>query len=360
MWVSAIIIILMIVFSLYSMECYYVKKNIKDFNNDKIEKINKYALPLYSESNKYIELQTEKWIKLRSEKKPCYAVLEKDKIVMAKWMKIIGANTPKIHYYAYHDEFNYDDLKRVVQENNGKKMIIKISHLQSNYGVILVPIHPSEKELLAIYNKCLKRFNSSFVCNHDKNDPPTNQEISEGKKSSYYKLYETIKPGIIIQDFFYSYKPDDRPTSNPAPDELKILLFGNKIVGFGNTVLFLNDIYANPEKYRLVFEEAKRISTRLGASFIRVDIFIKYENGLYVPYLNEISLSPNSGLRKAWLQPVDEINKIKKEIENAPHGNYEEIDKLIEECPYREIPISDYLTDAESVKEKYYSSFAFW
>lgn len=353
MWWLVIITLLVIIFSLYAVECHYVKKNVEDFNRDKIEQINKYALPLYGESDKYIELQTKHWIEMRKQNKPCYAVLEKDKIIMAKWMELIGANTPKIHYYAYHDRFEYDDLKRVVDENMGKKLIIKITHLQSNYGVILIPPNPTESELVAIYNKCLKRFSASFVCNHDKSDPPTNREIANGKKESYYKLYETIKPGIIIQDFFYSSKPDRNPKSKPVPMEFKILLFGNKIVGIGNDLILLYDVYSNPERYRLVFEEVKRISTRLGASFIRVDIFVKHEDNPYIPYLNEISLSPNSGLKRAWLQSSEELERIKSEIENAPHGYYGEIDKLIEECPYRDLPISNYLTDAESAREKY-------
>lgn len=352
------IIILAVLFSLYAVECHYVKQNIDTYNRDKIEQINKYALPLFNDSEKYIELQTKEWIRRRNAREPCYAVLEKDKIIMAKWMEIIGANTPKIHYYSYHDRFTFDDLKRVVDEHGrGKKLIIKISHLQSNYGVILIPSHVTDNELVAIYQKCLKRFKASFVCNHDKGDPPTNRQIMNGEKQSYYKLYETIKPGIIIQDFFYSSLEDERSDKDghakPIPRELKILMFGNKIVGIDKNPLALYDVYSDPDRYRLVFDEVKRISTRLGASFIRVDVFIKNEDNPYIPYLNEISLSPACGLRRSWLQSSTELNKIKKQIENAPHGYYGEIDKLIEECPYRDLPISNYLTDAESAKEKY-------
>ena len=79
-----------------------------------------------------------------------------------------------------------------------------------------------------LYEDITNRFKSCFVCNHDRSDPPTNSEIKRGKKKSYYKLYETVEPGIIIQDFFYT-----REGKVEQPKEMKILCLGGNIIKYG-------------------------------------------------------------------------------------------------------------------------------
>jgi hypothetical protein len=187
----------------------------------------------------------------------------------------------------------------------------------------------------------LEKFKTCFVCNHDDSKPPTNAEIKNGKKESYYKLYETIEPGIIIQDFFYSFA-DERETK---PIEFKIMMMGDKIIN-GASVFY-------SEKLKNVYAEARRISALLGSGLVRVDFFVKESDDPFIPYLNEISLSPNGGLGRAKFLTTSTINEFKKEIEEYEEVDMPEIDKLIRDCPKRSIPIEKYLTDAESVKDKF-------
>lgn len=316
------------------------KKLIQDINKQIVkprEHINKYALPVIDDNSKYIELQTKNWIKQR-ENKGCYGLLEKDKIVMTKWMKHYNIKGPEILFYAYHDEFNKKDLFDIVKQKPNNRFIIKISHLQSNYGIIIVPPYNQEKEekyLDKIYDKCLEKFSTCFVCNHDKSDPPTNKEIKEGKKKSYYELYETIKPGIIIQDFFYS-----EPGKVQTPEELKIMVMGNRIIAGPTTKYPL-------ERVKLVYDEAIRISSILGSSLIRVDFFIDRTEKIFKPYLNEISLSPNKAMSRAkYVDPI-KLEEYKKEVVSYKATDMEFIDNLIETTPKRDLPIKKYLTDAD-------------
>ena len=322
-----------------------IYKELRTINkcDDEI-KINKHALPLIKNDSKYIKLQTKEWIKKRKNGEPCYAVIEKDKVVMSKWMEMFDINIPKIHYIGYHDQFKREDLDRIASD---KKMVLKISHLQSSYGIIIIPANPSTMELDKIYEMCQEKFGTSFVCNHDKDDPPTNKEIRSGKKKTYYELYETIKPGVIVQDFFYS------KSEKKVPTEIKILLVGNNILSLGKHISTYYDFIQNPKKYELLIKEARRIRSLLGATFIRVDFFVKDDEEIYTPYLNEISLSPNGGMSTAYFNSTSEIDKFKKEIEGSKIGEYNELDKLIMECPLRDLPIERYMSDAECTKEKY-------
>ncbi len=329
---------------------------------DSNRQINELALPLIKDSNKYIQKQTEEWYQKRANGEPCYAVLEKDKIIMSKWMEMVNVKAPKIHFYAYHDQFDKSDLERVIQEHGKKPLIIKISHLQSSFGIIKVGAKPSPSEVDKIYQQILDKFDTSFVCNHDSNDPPTNEQIREGKKTSYYKLYETIKPGVIIQDYFESYSDlkkvfieKDGINTNLGKDipiEIKVLMFGDtviKVTGSNTyeTIELKGSIYIDQKRYQPLVEEARKISKFLGATLVRVDFFVKQTDNPYVPYLNEISLSPNGGLKRLWGFSSQEINKMKHDIENSPRGDYSQLNKLIQECPFRDLPIKIYMTDAD-------------
>lgn len=311
-------------------------ENYKIINNkEHRETINNLALPLINDQEKYIEMQTRDWIDKRDKFGYCYGLIEKDKILMAKWMEMFKINGPKIHYYNYHTEFKKSDLIDTVLNNKEKDLIIKITHLQSSYGIILVPSYNSKNNLEyldKIYDNCLQKFKTCFVCNHDKNNAPTEKEISEGLKNSHYRLYETIEPGIIIQDFFYT-----KEGVKSVPKELKILVYGDKIIDGLPTSY-------NIEKYKYVIQMARNVSKLLGASLIRVDVFVKEKDNPYIPYLNEISLSPNGGFKSK--------NLSKEDFKNYQNmlSNYKpkemEINELIKNCPKRSIPIEKYLTDA--------------
>ena len=311
--------------------------------------INSLALPLIKDEKKYIELQTKDWIEKRNNLGYCYGLLEKDKIVMTKWIEMFNISTPKIFYYNYHDKFTLKDLENVVLDNKDKRLLIKISHLQSNYGIIEIPSYNSQeslKYLKEIYKQCLNKFDSCFVCNHDKNDPPTIKEINKGQKTSYYKLYETIKPGVIIQDFFYSKKEGQKT----LPIELKVLVYGDKILDI-KTDFYLSVDFSKCQK---VIEMARNISKILGASLIRVDVFVKEKDNPYIPYLNEISLSPNRGFKTKNIDK-DMIKEYQDILSNYKPVDME-INNLIKECPLRDIPIKNYLTDAHwsiARKEKF-------
>jgi len=311
---------------------------------EEIETINATTLPLIESTDKYIELQTKEWINQRRDTGYCYGLLEKDKIVMTKWIEKFNIKTPKIYYYNYHKDFIFNHLKKVALDNPDKKFIIKISHLQSNYGIIMVPSYNEEKNdkyLLEIYNKCIQKFKTCFVCNHDKDSSPTVKEIKKGLKESHYKLYETIEPGIIIQEFFHS-----KENKSNAPLEFKILVYGDKIIdGVKNT---------DYQRCEPVYKMAKYISKILGASLIRVDMFVKENDNPYIPYLNEISLSPNGGFKTKHIEKNDLFNyqtKLKK-LKPIDMG----INELLKECPFRTIPVEKYLTDKDWEiwwKEKY-------
>lgn len=352
--INIILVLLLIVFitiiisftSNYMTKEHNLKKYYQDLNKSKYrDTISVNALPLIEDNSKYIELQTKEWIKQREEKGYCYGLLEKDKIIMMKWLEKFKINCPKIYYYDYHTNFTYDKLKNIALNNPEKKLIVKISHLQSSYGIIIMPAYKEQKNenyLTTIYNKCLEKFKTCFVCNHDKNDAPLSKEIKNNIKTSYYKLYETIEPGVIIQEYFESYKNK----SDYKPLELKILVYGDKIIG--------GVVADNLERYELVYQMARDVSKKLGSSLIRVDIFIKETDNPYIPYLNEISLSPNGGFKCKYLDK-DTIRKIKNEVKNYKPIKME-IDELIKSSPKRTIPIERYLSDSEWSnwwKEKY-------
>lgn len=313
------------------------EKRIKFYDEinkeDQREHINNTALPLIENNSQYIELQTKDWIEKRKKLGYCYGLLEKDKIVMAKWIEKFNIRVPKIHYYGYHNDFNFSKLKNVAINNPDKRFIIKVTHLQSNYGIIMMPPYNennSDQYLLEIYQKCLEKFKTCFVCNHDKNTAPKPFEIKNREKSSHYELYETIEPGVIIQEFFYSKK--DKKIDSPK--EFKVLIYGDKIIdGAGGDLKREQNIYSM----------ARDISRLLGSSLIRVDMFIKEEDDPYIPYLNEISLSPNGGFKNGNIREED-AGKFLKKIKNYKAIDME-INKLIKESPMRTIPIEKYLTD---------------
>lgn len=299
------------------------------------ETVNELAMPFVENDKKYIEEQTKRWIVERKEKGYCYGLLEKDKIVMVKWMKKFNILAPEIYYYNYHDKFVYSDLKRVVKENPDKNLIIKISHLQSNYGIIIVPPFNSQKDetyLFKIYEKCLEKFKTCFVCNHDNGTAPSLEEINSRKKESYYELYETIEPGIIIQNFFYT-----KENVYSQPSEMKILVLGDKILSGVKEHEY--------ERYKPVYEKAKEISKLLGSTLIRVDFFVKEKDNPYVPYLNEISLSPFGGFRTKNIEK-DTLEIYKNSIKNLKKVDME-INDLVKNSPMRTIPIEKYLTDKD-------------
>ena len=299
--------------------------------------INDTALPLIEDNSKYIELQTKDWIEKRNELGYCYGLLEKDKIVMAKWIEKFNIRIPKIHYYGYHTDFNFSKLKKIALNNPDKRFIIKITHLQSNYGIIMMSPYNEKKEgdeyLLDIYSKCLEKFKTCFVCNHDKDTAPKPSEISKREKSSHYELYETIEPGVIIQEFFYS-KDDSSVGRVNKPKEFKVLVYGGKIInGSGGDI----------KREKNIYEMARNVSKLLGSSLIRVDMFVKEEDNPYIPYLNEISLSPNGGFNNKNIKK-ETFDKYISEVKNYKPINME-INELIKESPKRTIPIEKYLTD---------------
>lgn len=319
------------------------KKNPKLYKkiNEQIiverDQINKYALPVIDNGEKYIELQTKNWIKQRNDR-GCYGLLEKDKILMAKWINHFKINAPKIYFFGYHNQFKKQQLVDIAMAYPEKRFIIKITHLQSNYGIINVPPykdHYNTKYLDDIYNKCLTKFMTCFVCNHDKSDPPRESEIKKGRKDSYYKLYETIEPGIIIQEFFFSKGQEMK-----MPIEKKILVLGDKIIGGA-------DAGKPIEKMKFVYQEAKRISKLLGSSLVRVDFFVKESDDPYIPYLNEISLSPNGGMKHAGNITSETLLQYKEEVKKYEPNDMPFVDKLIENCPHRTIAIDKYLSDAD-------------
>ena len=336
---SLLTICLIIFLVFYSIEQKYRNINAGEVRDS----MNKVSLPIIESNSRYIELQTKEWIKKRENKKPCFGMLEKDKVIMATWMEHFKIDGPKIHYYDYYYNFTLAKLKEVIDNNKNKRLVAKISHLQSNYGIIIIEPNITNQEIIDIYKKCQKLFSSCFVCNHDKNDPPGKKEITKRKKESYYKLYETVEPGIVIQDFFYSY--DDNKINKPM--EIKVLVFADKIINLSDYVLTSN------KRLELVYAKAREISNLLGAHLIRVDFFVKSKDNPYIPYLNEISLSPNGGMYKNFFISSKLLNQYREEIKNYRYKEYKFVNELIEKAPYRTNEILYYLSDNDSVKEKF-------
>lgn len=324
----------------------YINRQYNNVNKYHMrDTINPMSLPLIEDNDKYIELQTKHWIKQRLANKPFFGALEKDKIIMTKWIKAFKIATPTIRYSEYHDNYYKNDLKQLLQTHSDLRLVAKVSHLQNNFGIIIIePLDSIAEDKQAKYiddidNKIKNLFTTCFVCNHDKNDPPTQEEIEKGEKTSYYKLYETIKPGLIIQDFFYSFSK----ASVNKPFEIKVAVFADKII---DVVGFT---FLDTKRLSLVFKEARKISALLGAHLIRTDFFVKYDDNPYVPYLNEISLSPN---RNSYITDK-EVNNYRNQIQYYREGKYDYINKLISEVPYRDNEIKKYLSDADSRKEKF-------
>ena len=332
----------------FSLICYSFNYKIKKINTQaKEQNINANALPIIEDNSKYIEEQTKIWIDRREKDLPCYGLLEKDKVIMSDWMTKLNVKSPEIYYYDYHDNFNLEKFKEILNQNP-QKLIIKITHLQSNYGIILIKTgHRDQKYIENLYKQILHKFNSCFVCNHDKSIPPTNKQIRMGKKPSYYKLYETVKPGIVIQEFFNSYKVEN----SKAPIELKISVFGGYIINVQGITIFDN---IEGKRYQQVMDFARDVSAKLGSTLVRVDVFVKTKDNPYIPYLNEISLSPNGGLKKNPLLSNNLLNEYKKKVDARQASNMEEIDAFYKDAPKRDIPIEYYLTDADyTIKEKF-------
>lgn len=323
---------------------YSINRGYENINKGKVrDSINKTSLPIIESNNKYIELQTKEWIKKRENKQPCFGMLEKDKILMTTWIKNFNIPSPEVKYYDYYYNFTLAKLKEVIDNNKEKRLVAKISHLQSNYGIIIIEPNISNEEIIDIYKKCLKLFDSCFVCNHDRSDPPGQNQISKREKESYYKLYETVEPGIIIQDFFYS----NEEGKNDQPQEIKVAVFADKIINV-NT-----HYYPNDKRLDLVYAKAREISNLLGAHLIRVDFFVKSKDNPFIPYLNEISLSPNGGVYKNWFISSKLLNQYREEIKNYRSKDYNYINELISKAPYRTNEILHYLSDKDSAKEKF-------
>lgn len=330
----------------YSFLYVYINYFFYTINKNNQEKsINKIILPIVKNNKHYIEYQTKIWINKRKKKELCYALFEKDKIIMINWIKKYNIKIPNILYYDYYNNFTKKKLEEILKKNKNKNLIIKISHLQSNYGIILIN---SKSDINEIYNKCKKLFSSCFVCNHDNNNAPTLKEIKERKKESHYLLYETIQPGIIIQDYFNSYNNE----KIIEPIEIKILLISDKIIKISSKSNIKYSFYYN-NRFKLLFNEAKLISQLLGSYLIRIDFFIKETDNPYIPYLNEISLSPNHGFNKNIFISNYLLNFYKNQIKNFKTENYEDINKLLLNSPYRTLPIDKYLTDKSCSNEKF-------
>lgn len=346
------ILLLSIIF-IFVIIYFAINRAFENVNRDEVrDNINIVSLPIIEDNNKYIELQTKEWIKKRENKEMTYGMLEKDKILMIKWILHFAIKGPKIHYYDYHTNFDIKKLQEIVDNNKDKRLIIKISHLQSNYGII--KIEPNTENVEDIYKRCKQLFMTSFVCNHDNSDPPGNKEITLKQKESYYKLYETIEPGIIIQDFFYSYEEG----KVRQPLEYKILLFADKIINIQGPGLLYTigaGIILSNKRMEKVFEQARYISKVLGAHLIRIDFFVKEKDDPYIPYINEISLSPNGGMKKNIFISNSLLNQYREEIKHYnKDGDYEFVNDLLKTDNYRTIPIDKYLSDADSAADKFY------
>ncbi len=81
----------------------------------------------------------------------------------------------------------------------------------------------------------------------------------------------------------------------------------------------------------------------LGSTLIRVDFFIKENDNPYVPYLNEISLSPFGGFKTDNIDK-DTLEIYKNSIKNLKKVDME-INDLVKSSPMRTIPVEKYLTD---------------
>lgn len=334
-------VIVIVYISLY-LDHNYKIKSLNSFND---LKINENSLPVLETNKEYIEQQTKIWIDRRKKNLPCYGFLEKDKIIMGEWIEHYKIRAPKIHYKEYHTEFTKEKLANVLKSHDNR-LVIKITHLQSSYGIILTDKtkHKDEKYIDDIYLKILKKFKGSFVCNHDKSDPPTNKQILENKnyKKSYYKLYETVEPGVMIQDYFNSYEKG----VSKEPIEIKVLMFGGNIVDIKINSLLRFTYNIMSKRYVNVYNMAKEISSLLGSVLVRVDMFVKKSDDPYIPYLNEISLSPNQGLNRALLSNYV-IKEYREQIKKKEIKNNEFITDLFTDVRKRSIPIEYYFSDAD-------------
>ena len=329
----------------------YEKNNFLLLNKTSNEfKLSKSVLPLLEFDSKFIKNRTNDWISKRKENKICYGLLEKDKILMAKWMQHYKVKSPKIHYYDYHTEFKKQNLIEVIQKNPNKNLIIKITHLQSNFGIIIIEKDKlkkdKEKYTNQIYEKCLDRFNSSFVCNGDNGNAPTKQEIKDGLKKTNFKFYETIEPGIIIQDFFYSKK--ENIISEPI--EIKVLMISDKIIRFSSNSLKYYPISLNKKLYFNISKLCNQVANIIKTDLMRVDVFVKGNE----VYLNEISMSPYAGLNRSnILLPKKELKSYIDRVKTSKVIENTYLDELCKSSKVRTIPIKKYMTDKSSLNEKF-------
>lgn len=351
------LIFLFLIFTICILFFKYEKENFLKLNKSKEKyQLSKSVLPLVEFDSKFIKNRTDDWISKRNRNDICYGLLEKDKILMTKWMQHYKVKSPKIHFYAYHNDFSKQDLINVIDKNSNKNLIIKITHLQSNFGIIIIENNKLKKNkedyINSIYETCLDRFNSSFVCNGDNNNAPTTDEIEKGVKQTNFKLYETIEPGIIIQDFFYSYK--ENVISEPY--ELKVLMIGDKIIRITNFSIkfYLQPYTLNKELYFNISKLCKQVSSIIKTDLLRVDVFIKGKE----VYLNEISMSPYAGLNRVnYFLPKKELESYIKRIKLSDIVENKYLDDLCKSSKTRSLPIKKYMSNKNSLKEKFKFNF---
>ena len=102
-----------------------VNKKFNNLNQGEVrDSINPVSLPIIEDNDKYIELQTKNWIEQRESKKPCFGMLEKDKILMAKWITHFNIPSPKIHFFDYYYNFDINKLQKVIESNKDKRLVI--------------------------------------------------------------------------------------------------------------------------------------------------------------------------------------------------------------------------------------------
>ena len=59
--------------------------------------------------------------------------------------------------------------------------------------------------------------------------------------------------------------------------------------------------------------------------------------------MNEISLTPNGGMRKNWFISQKNLDAYKQDIVNTSSVENNYLDQLLKECQKRDLPISKYI-----------------
>lgn len=291
-----------------------------------------------SSHSRFIEEQTKIWTRQRASG-PCYAMLEKDKVVMEAWKSASGIPRMATLFCGYMDRFSPRALREACGSRPTERTVLKMTHLQSSNGVrVLRPFaewtSEYEADVLAYVEH---KADSCFVCALDGrwgDSDPSAASVANREDEARYALYETVEPGVLIEEYFDG-------GGNGAPEEVRVVVYAGQVVDVRRMALppllgMWSWLGVNLERLRPALIMAMDVAVHIGAGLVAVDFFIpRGGQGPCAPVLNEISLSPYGGVRRTFGAARLRLRALRADVAAASPGHFGGIDALLAGAPRR-------------------------